>query len=277
LNTQDAVAAPRDSLTEVQRIDVRGLSKSFQLAGTAIEAVRDVSFSVRRGEFVALLGPSGAGKSTILNMIATLVKPSGGQILIDGKPVVAGKATPNVGYVFQRDTLFPWRTVADNIGYGLQLAGVAEAERKQRIAACVAQAGLRGFEAAYPSALSGGMRQRAALMRTLVVEPQILLMDEPFGALDTHTKIDMHDVLLKIWDREQQTVLFVTHDLGEALTLADRIILLSARPGIIKDSFDVDFARPRDAVRVRETPRYAELFQHIWHSLGEEFIKGRSA
>jgi NitT/TauT family transport system ATP-binding protein len=248
LNTQDAVAAPRDSPTEAQRIDVRGLSKSFQLAGTAIEAVRDVSFSVRRGEFVALLGPSGSGKSTILNMIATLVKPSGGQILIDGKPVVAGKATPNVGYVFQRDTLFPWRTVADNIGYGLQLAGVAEAERKQRIAACVAQAGLQGFEAAYPSALSGGMRQRAALMRTLVVEPQILLMDEPFGALDTHTKIDMHDVLLKIWDREQQTVLFVTHDLGEALTLADRIILLSARPGVIKDSFDV-----------------------------EEFIKGRSA
>jgi NitT/TauT family transport system ATP-binding protein len=277
LNTQDAVAAPRDSLTEVQRIDVRGLSKSFQLAGTAIEAVRDISFSVRRGEFVALLGPSGSGKSTILNMIATLVKPSGGQILIDGKPVAAGKATPNVGYVFQRDTLFPWRTVADNIGYGLQLAGVAEAERKQRIAACVAQAGLHGFEAAYPSALSGGMRQRAALMRTLVVEPQILLMDEPFGALDTHTKIDMHDVLLKIWDREQQTVLFVTHDLGEALTLADRIILLSARPGMIKDMFDVDFARPRDAVRVRETPRYAELFQHIWHSLGEEFIKGRSA
>jgi len=140
----------------------------------------------------------------------------------------------------------------------------------------VAQAGLQGFEQAYPSALSGGMRQRAALMRTLVVEPQILLMDEPFGALDTHTKIDMHDVLLRIWEREQQTVLFVTHDLGEALTLADRIILFSARPGMIKDMFEVDFARPRDAVKVRETPHYAELFQHIWHSLGEEFVKGRS-
>jgi NitT/TauT family transport system ATP-binding protein len=238
--------------------------------------VRDVSFSVRRGEFVALLGPSGSGKSTILNMIATLVKPTGGQILIDGAAVIPGKATHNVGYVFQRDTLFPWRTVADNIGYGLQLAGVPDAERKARIAACVVQAGLQGFEQAYPSALSGGMRQRAALMRTLVVEPQILLMDEPFGALDTHTKIDMHDVLLRIWEREQQTVLFVTHDLGEALTLADRIILFSARPGMIKDMFDVDFARPRDAVKVRETPRYAELFQHIWHSLGEEFVKGRS-
>jgi NitT/TauT family transport system ATP-binding protein len=276
LEAQNMSALPLHRSPDVQRIEVRGLSKTFQLAGAAIEAVRDVSFSIRRGEFVALLGPSGSGKSTILNMIATLIKPSSGQILIDGTPVVAGKATPNVGYVFQRDTLFPWRTVADNIGYGLQLADVAEAERKQRIAACVAQAGLQGFEHAYPSALSGGMRQRAALMRTLVVEPQILLMDEPFGALDTHTKIDMHDVLLRIWDREQQTVLFVTHDLGEALTLADRIILLSARPGRIKDMFEVDFARPRDAVRVRETPRYAELFQHIWHSLGEEFIKGRS-
>jgi NitT/TauT family transport system ATP-binding protein len=209
-------------------------------------------------------------------MIATLIRPSGGQILIDGKPIIFGKATPGVGYVFQRDTLFPWRTVADNIGYGLQLAGVPDADRKERIAACVAQAGLKGFEDAYPSTLSGGMRQRAALMRTLVVEPQILLMDEPFGALDTHTKIDMHEVLLRIWEREQQTVLFVTHDLGEALTLADRIILFSARPGRIKDMFDVDFARPRDAVKVRETPRYAELFQHIWHSLGEEFVKGRS-
>jgi NitT/TauT family transport system ATP-binding protein len=276
LRAQDKSAASLPRSPDVRRIDISGLSKSFQLAGKTIEAVRDVSFGVRRGEFVALLGPSGSGKSTILNMIATLIRPSSGQILIDGTPVIPGKTTPNVGYVFQRDMLCPWRTVADNIGYGLQLAGVSDAERKERITACVLQAGLKGFEQAYPSALSGGMRQRAALMRTLVVEPQILLMDEPFGALDTHTKIDMHDVLLRIWEREQQTVLFVTHDLGEALTLADRIILFSARPGQIKDMFDVDFARPRDAVKVRETPRYAELFQHIWHSLGEEFVKGRS-
>jgi NitT/TauT family transport system ATP-binding protein len=266
-----SVASP-----DMRRIDVCGLCKTFQLAGMAIEAVRDVSFNVRRGEFVALLGPSGSGKSTVLNMIATLVKPTSGQILIDGTPVIPGQATPNVGYVFQRDTLFPWRTVADNIGYGLELKGVPVAERKERVRACLIQAGLQGFDSAYPSALSGGMRQRAALMRTLVVEPQVLLMDEPFGALDTHTKIDMHEVLLRIWEREQQTVLFVTHDLGEALTLADRIILFSARPGRIKDMFEVDFARPRDAVKVRETPRYAELFQHIWHSLGEEFVKGRT-
>ena len=262
------------SVPAADRIEVRGLNKTFQFGSTVIEAVRDVSFGVRRGEFVALLGPSGSGKSTVLNMIATLIRPSGGQILVDGNPVVTGKATPGVGYVFQRDTLFPWRTVADNIGYGLQLSGASPAEQKERVAAGIAQAGLRGFENAYPSTLSGGMRQRAALMRALVIEPKILLMDEPFGALDTHTKIGMHDVLLRIWEREQQTVLFVTHDLGEALTLADRIILFSARPGRIKEMFEVDFERPRDAVKVRETPRYAELFQHIWHSLGEEFAKG---
>src|SRR6202048_1933945 len=159
-------ATPEPRMPAAQRIDVRGLSKSFQLAGTAIEAVRDVSFSVRRGEFVALLGPSGSGKSTILNMIATLIRPSSGQIMIDGAPIVSGRATPNVGYVFQRDTLFPWRTVADNIGYGLQLAGVAETERKDRVAACVAQAGLRGFAGAYPAALSGGLRPRGALVGT---------------------------------------------------------------------------------------------------------------
>ena len=275
MNAPPTTASSTSRSPELHRVEVRALRKSFQLSGATIEAVRDVSFGIRRGEFVALLGPSGSGKSTVLNMIATLIRPSAGEILIDSKLVVTGRATPNVGYVFQRDTLFPWRTVVDNIGYGLQLAGVPDAERKERIAICVAQAGLKGFERAYPSALSGGMRQRAALMRTLVVEPQILLMDEPFGALDTHTKIDMHQVLLRIWEREQQTVLFVTHDLGEALTLADRIILFSARPGQIKDVFEVDFARPRDAVKVRETPRYAELFQHIWHSLGEEFIKGR--
>ena len=258
------------------RVEVRGLSKVFQLAGQRIEAVQDVSFTVAEGEFVALLGPSGSGKSTVLNMIASLLPTSGGEVLIDGAPVVAGRTMGQVGYVYQRDTLFPWRTVADNIGYGLELAGLAKAERRERVERAVARAGLAGFAGAYPAALSGGMRQRAALMRTLVREPQILLMDEPFGALDTHTKLDMHEMLLRIWEREKQTVLFVTHDLGEALTLSDRIILLSARPGRIKQMFDVPFQRPRDGVALRETEEYAALFSRIWHSLGEEFSKART-
>jgi NitT/TauT family transport system ATP-binding protein len=258
------------------RISVQGLGKTFRLGNSAVEAIREVSFSVDHGEFVALLGPSGSGKSTVLNIIATLIAPSAGSVLIDGAPITPGKATRDVGYVFQRDTLFPWRTVSGNIGYGLELSKVAARERSERVADAIMQAGLRGFENAYPSALSGGMRQRVSLMRTLIVKPQVLLMDEPFGALDTHTKIGMHEVLLKLWEREKQTVLFVTHDPGEALTLADRIILFSARPGRIKDMFDVDLPRPRDAVTVRETARFAELFQRIWHSLGEEFIRGRS-
>ncbi len=257
------------------RVDVRGLGKTFQLGARVIEAVQDVTFTVGEGEFVSLLGPSGSGKSTVLNMIATLLPPSSGSILVDGEPVQPGRAVRQVGYVYQKDTLFPWRTVADNIGYGLELAGMDKASRRERVAHAVARAGLGGFENAYPSSLSGGMRQRASLMRTLVREPEILLMDEPFGALDTHTKLDMHDVLLRIWEREKQTVLFVTHDLGEALTLSDRIILFSARPGRIKDSFDVPFSRPRDGVALRETPEYAALFGRIWHSLGEEFSKAR--
>jgi NitT/TauT family transport system ATP-binding protein len=260
----------------VPRIEILGISKTFKLGAATIEAVRNVSFSVKRGEFVALLGPSGSGKSTVLNMIAALIGPDTGSVKIDGVPVIPGKATPNTGYVFQRDTLFPWRTANENIGYGLELKKVPPKERSARVADAIAQAGLQGFEHAYPSALSGGMRQRVSLMRTLIVKPQVLLMDEPFGALDTHTKIGMHGVLLNIWEREKQTVLFVTHDLGEALTLADRIILFSARPGQIKDVFYADLKRPRDAVAVRETPRYAALFQRIWHSLGEEFKKGQS-
>ena len=207
-------------------------------------------------------------------MIATLVKPTSGQILIDGRPSSPDRRRPMSAMCSSAIPCFPGApsptTSATASNWRVSRRGA-----KDRVRACLAQAGLQDFDNAYPSALSGGMRQRAALMRTLVVEPQVLLMDEPFGALDTHTKIDMHDVLLRIWEREQQTVLFVTHDLGEALTLADRIILFSARPGRIKERFEVDFARPRNAVKIRETPRYAELFQLIWHSLGEEFIKGR--
>ena len=258
------------------RIEIAGLRKSFLAEGREVVAVDDASFRIHDGEFVALLGPSGCGKSTILNMVATLIAPNGGNIRVDDVPVVPGRPIAHVGYVFQKDTLFPWRTVEDNIGYALQLAGVPAADRRRRVDEAIHQAGLDGFGRFYPASLSGGMRQRVSLMRTLIAQPEILLMDEPFGALDTHTKLDMHSVLLDLWEQTRQTVLFVTHDLGEALTLADRIILMSARPGRVKQDFKVDFPRPRDAVTLRETRQYAELFSRIWHSLGEEFVKGRS-
>ncbi len=241
------------------RVEVRNLSKVFGKGAATLRAVDDVSFSVKKGEFVSLIGPSGSGKSTILNMIATLLEPTEGEIWVDGAPQ-KGKANPKVGYMFQRDTLFPWKTVGGNIAYALEAAGVDAQETRRRVADCVAQAGLVGFENAYPGALSGGMRQRVQLMRTLIRKPEVLLMDEPFGALDTHTKLEMHRVLLDIWEKERQTVVFVTHDLAEALTLSDRIILLAARPGRVKTIFEVGFSRPRDEVKLPETSEYARLF-----------------
>ncbi|TQF34515.1 ABC transporter ATP-binding protein [Bradyrhizobium sp. UNPA324] len=255
---------------------VQRLVKRFNASGREFVAVDNVSFEVKQGEFVALLGPSGCGKSTILNMVAGLLPRSGGRILIDQDTVETGKVNPRVGYVFQRDTLFPWRTVEQNIGYGLEIAGLPKTERTGRVASAVEKAGLSGFGQSFPRMLSGGMRQRVALMRTLILEPEILLMDEPFGALDTHTKLEMHKTLLEIWERERQTVLFVTHDLGEALTLASRIILLSARPGRLKEDFDVAIPRPRDPVSVRETAEFGRLYSHVWHSLGEEFRRTRA-
>ncbi|MGI9332737.1 MAG: ABC transporter ATP-binding protein [Gammaproteobacteria bacterium] len=259
------------------RIEVSELTKVYGGGrGAEVPAVERVSFTVNEGEFVALIGPSGCGKSTILNMVAGLLPRTAGEIRIDGAAIEPGVTPDRVGYVFQRDTVFPWRSVKRNIGYGLELAHTPKAEREREVARIVDRAGLAGFDNAFPLTLSGGMRQRVSLMRTLIMRPEILLMDEPFGALDTHTKLDMHRLLLEIWEEEHQTVIFVTHDLGEALTLSDKIVVLSARPGRIKEIFEVPFARPRDAVALRESAQYSGLFSEVWHSLGEEFRKTRA-
>lgn len=252
------------------RIAIRDLSKTFTAGPREVPAVSRVSFDVHDKEFVAIVGPSGCGKSTILNMIGSLIAPSGGEILVDGERV-GPRAGKQVGYVFQKDTVFPWRTVAQNIALGLQYRGVATAEIRSRVTEAVALAGLEGFEDAFPATLSGGMRQRVALMRSLVVNPEILLMDEPFGALDTHTKLNLHAELLGIWGARQQTVVFVTHDLSEAITLADRIVVMTRRPGRVKQVYDVKLPRPRDVIRLRETAEYLREYGEIWHALGEEF------
>lgn len=275
-STNRAGGALAPSAAQRTRISVEHLEKRFSGSGSEILAVDNVSFDVKEGEFVALLGPSGCGKSTILNMVAGLLECTSGRICVDSDEVLTGKVNRKVGYVFQRDTVFPWRTVEANIAYGLEIAGLPKAARAEKVTRAVDAAGLSGFGKSFPRTLSGGMRQRVALMRTLIMEPEILLMDEPFGALDTHTKLEMHKTLLEIWERERQTVLFVTHDLGEALTLSSRIILLSARPGRLKEDFEVPFPRPRDAVSLRETPEFGRLYSHIWHSLGEEFRRTRA-
>ena len=223
---------------------------------------------------MALVGPSGCGKSTVLNMIAGLVAPTGGAVRVDGR-VLAG-IPPQVGYVFQKDTVFPWRTVFQNVELGLSYRGVPRAERERRAREAIRLAGLEGFEDAFPATLSGGMRQRVALIRTLVVEPEILLMDEPFGALDTHTKLRLQAELLALWTGKRQTIVFVTHDLAEAITLADRVIVLTSRPGRIKHVQAVNLPRPRDVIRIRETDDYAREFRTLWHVLGEEFAKAEA-
>jgi NitT/TauT family transport system ATP-binding protein len=252
------------------RIAIRDLSKTFGAGPREVAAVSRVSFDVHDKEFVAIVGPSGCGKSTILNMIGSLLAPSGGEILVDGERV-GPRAGRQVGYVFQKDTVFPWRTVEQNIALGLQYRGVAPAEIHARVGEAVALAGLQGFEDAFPATLSGGMRQRVALMRSLVVNPEILLMDEPFGALDTHTKLNLHAELLSLWGTRQQTVVFVTHDLSEAITLADRIVVMTRRPGRIKLVYEVKLARPRDVIGLRESGEYLREYGEIWHALGEEF------
>jgi sulfonate transport system ATP-binding protein len=250
---------------------IRDLVKTFREGGREVHAVRGVSFDVFDKEFVAIVGPSGCGKSTILNMIGGLVAPSAGSIEIDGRPVAGVPGA--VGYVFQKETVFPWRTVRRNIALGLEYHHVPPAERERRIQEAIRLAGLEGFEDAFPATLSGGMRQRVALMRTLVVDPEILLMDEPFGALDTHTKLGLHAELLTLWARKQQTVVFVTHDLSEAITLADRIVVMTRRPGRIKLVHEVDLPRPRDVIKLRESAPYLRAYGELWHVLGEEFAR----
>ncbi len=253
------------------RVQVRDLGKTFAAGERAVPAVASVSFEVHDKEFVALVGPSGCGKSTVLNLVAGLLRPTAGEVRLDGR--VHTGLPPQVGYVFQKDTVFPWRTVRRNIGLGLEYRGVPAAERERRVREAIRLVGLEGFEDAFPATLSGGMRQRVALMRTLVVEPEILLMDEPFGALDTHTKLRLQAQLLELWRRRRQTVIFVTHDLAEAITLADRVIVLTSRPGRVKLIHEVKLARPRDVIALRESDEYAREFGHLWHVLGEEFAR----
>jgi NitT/TauT family transport system ATP-binding protein len=254
------------------RIAIRDLEKTFVEGSREVSAVARVSLDVHEGEFVAIVGPSGCGKSTVLNMLGALVAPTAGQVLVDGQPV-GERAPRQVGYVFQKDTVFPWRTVEANIALGLEYRGVPAETRAARVRESIALGGLQGFEQAFPATLSGGMRQRVALLRSLVVDPEILLMDEPFGALDTHTKLTLHAELLRLWEAKRQTVVFVTHDLSEAITLADRVVVMTRRPGRVKRIYDVKLPRPRDVIRLRESAEYSREYSEIWHELGAEFAR----
>ncbi|MFA9381964.1 MAG: ABC transporter ATP-binding protein, partial [Acetanaerobacterium sp.] len=218
-------------------------SKCFRREGMEIPAMRDTNFSVEEGRFVSIIGPSGCGKSTLFNIIAGLMRPSGGEVLADGESIL-GKAG-YVGYMLQKDMLLPWRTILDNIILGMEIRGVPKKQAVERAIPLMEKYGLKGFDSHYPSELSGGMRQRAALLRTLLYDRDVLLLEEPFGALDAQTRISMQNWLLQIWQDFRKTVLFVTHDIDEAIYLSDDIYVFTPRPGYIKTKIVVNMERPR--------------------------------
>jgi NitT/TauT family transport system ATP-binding protein len=223
------------------------------------EALHDLSLAIAPGEFTCLLGPSGCGKSTLLGALAGHLAPARGLLRVDGEPVAAPH--PERGLVFQQHTLFPWQRVLDNVAFGLKMKGVARAEREARARELLASVGLAGFESRYPAQLSGGMQQRVEIARVLINRPRVLLMDEPFGALDALTRARMQQLLLEVWARIRTTVVFVTHDIDEALFLADRVVVMSARPGRIIEDRRVDFPRPR-LPELTTAPEFVALKRH---------------
>jgi NitT/TauT family transport system ATP-binding protein len=235
-------------------------------------AVEDVSLDVGSGEFVSIVGPSGCGKSTLLALIAGLVPLTAGRVLLDGRPVEG--VTPGLGFVFQRDALFPWKTVVENVGLPLLFRGVAAAAARPRVAEWIARIGLTGFEHYHPHQLSGGMRKRVALAMTMVYEPQIVLMDEPFGALDVQTRNLMENDLLELWAQFRRTVVFVTHDLEEAIALSDRIVVMTASPGHVKSVYTIALPRPRSVTEIRFHPDFGRLYETIWKDLKDEVRLG---
>ena len=239
--------------------------------GKPVLALEDVSLQVGQREFLALLGPSGCGKSTLLYLLGGFLPIETGTITVDGKPVT--EPGPDRGIVFQHFALFPWKTVRANIAYGLERQGMPRPEREARVQALIDLVGLSGFEDSYPSALSGGMKQRTALARTLAFDPSILLMDEPFGALDAQTRHLMQTELLSIWQRTPKTVIFVTHDVQEAVYLADRVAVMSARPGRIKSIVDTKF--DKNSRDIFKAPHFVDKVDEIWNLVRDEAIKAQ--
>jgi NitT/TauT family transport system ATP-binding protein len=241
--------------------------------GARYTAVRDVTLAVAPGEFVSVVGPTGCGKSTLLNVAAGLLAPSAGSVHVFGEPL-AGINT-RAGYMFQSEALMPWRTALDNVIAGLQFRGVPDAEARRQGEEWLKRVGLGGFGDRYPHQLSGGMRKRTSLAQTLVLDPDIILMDEPFSALDIQTRQLMENEVLELWAAKRKAVLFITHDLDEAIAMSDRVVVLSAGPASHPiGEFAIDLPRPRDVAEVRVAPRFIELHKAIWGVLREEVLKG---
>jgi NitT/TauT family transport system ATP-binding protein len=252
-------------------IELRDVTKRFLTpTGQAYTAIRDVTLSVAPGEFCAVVGPTGCGKSTTLGLISGLERPSAGSVQVMGEPVQG--IDPRIGYVFQSDAVFPWKNVLSNVATGPLFRGQPKAEAFKHARDWIARVGLTGFEDRYPHQLSGGMRKRVALAQTFINEPQILLMDEPFSALDVQTRTLMEDELLNLWSSLSASVVFVTHDLEEAISLADRVCVLTSGPGTVKGIYTIDLPRPRNVAEIRFEPRFVQLYHDIWEDLRNEVM-----
>jgi NitT/TauT family transport system ATP-binding protein len=255
----------------VTELCIEGVARVFPPVGRGppTRALEPIDLSVGDNDFVTILGPSGCGKSTLLRLVAGLDSPSAGRIVLDGRPI--GGPGPDRGMVFQSYTLFPWLTIADNIAFGLREKGVPAAPRARIVAEWLGRVGLTGFAQHYPKQLSGGMQQRTAIARALANEPAILLLDEPFGALDNQTRALMQELLLGIWEREQKTVLFVTHDIEEAIFLASRVVVMTARPGRIKAEVAIDLPHPRHYT-IKTSPEFSTLKARLTEEIRAEAV-----
>jgi NitT/TauT family transport system ATP-binding protein len=251
-------------------IELVNVTKQFASPdGSVFTAVRDVNLTVEPGQFCAIVGPTGCGKSTTLSMVSGLDRASGGEVRVAGTPVAG--IVPGTSFMFQSDALLPWKTVLANVALGPVFSGISKKIARDNARDWLRRVGLAGFEDHYPHQLSGGMRKRASLAAALINKPSVLLMDEPFGALDVQTKAIMSNELLDLWEQTRPSVLFITHDLEEAIALADRVVVMTVGPGTVKATYDIDLPRPRGAVQeIRFDPRFLELHQQIWQSLREE-------
>jgi NitT/TauT family transport system ATP-binding protein len=261
------------AVTARHALSIAGVSKRFPTPDGEVLALEDVSFDVQQGEFLSVIGPSGCGKSTLFNIIGGLGRADRGQVLIDGEAVRGSRR--EIGMVFQEESTFPWRTTVENVAFPLQAAGMPKAERLDRARALIKLVGLDGFENRYPSELSGGMRQRTAIARTLAFRPKILLMDEPFASLDEQTRLLLGDKVLQIQQELQQTTLLITHNLTEAVQLSDRVVVMTYRPGRVKRVVEIDLPRPRSS-EIVSSERFGQLVGTIWNDLRAEANRGMS-
>ena len=252
-------------------IELRGVAKRFRTpSGDVYTAIHDFTLTVGRGEFVSIVGPTGCGKSTTLSLVSGLAPASAGEVRVFGEPVRG--IAKELGFVFQGDVLFPWKSVLGNVAAGLRFRGVPKREANEQAREWIARVGLTGFEKHYPHQLSGGMRKRTALAQSLITAPEIILMDEPFSALDVQTRALMEDELLDLWSSSSASVVFVTHDLEEAIALSDRVCVMTAGPGTVKGIYSIDLPRPRHVAEIRFEPRFVELYRDIWENLRDEVL-----